>query len=54
MVAEKSKESSSLNRDMEYLDSGDNKPDHYYDFGEDNGEVDYLEVDQDGVMSFEQ
>jgi hypothetical protein len=54
MVAEKSKESSSLNRDMEYLDSGDNKPDPYYDFGEDNGEVDYLEVDQDGVMSFEQ
>lgn len=27
--------------------------DEYYDFGNYNGDVDYLEVDQDGLMSFE-
>ncbi len=28
--------------------------DQYYDFGNYNGDVDYFEVDQDGLMSFEQ
>jgi hypothetical protein len=28
--------------------------DQYYEYGNYNGDVDYLEVDQDGLMSFEQ
>ena len=29
----------------------EDKIDEYYDFGNYNGEVDYLEVDQEGLMS---
>jgi|LauGreDrversion4_2_1035121.scaffolds.fasta_scaffold2467690_1 hypothetical protein len=49
-----SQNSSSLNRDIDYMEKQEAVVDQYYDYGNYNGEVDYLEVDQDGLMSFEQ
>ncbi len=50
-VATEKESSSSLNREKEYAEEA--AGDEYYDFENYNGEVDYLEVDQDGLMSYE-
>lgn len=53
-MATEKESSSSLNREKEYVERDEEAAaDEYYDFGNFNGEVDYLEVDQDGLMSYE-
>ena len=49
-----SQNSSSLNHDVDYMEKQEAMVDQYYEYGNYNGDVDYLEVDQDGLMSFEQ